>query len=142
VCLLKTYLLSGRSEEGLAATQEGLKMLETHLARRARSDLLRLQGEFLLQRGELDAARTSLERALAEARDSGATLHELRAALSLALLLRRSGGGDEAHPLLSEVLDRCTADIDLRDYKAAREFLAETPGHEIPPGETPGRPDR
>jgi serine/threonine protein kinase/predicted ATPase len=134
VCLLKTYLLSGQSEEGLAATQEGLKMLETHLARRARSDLLRLQGEFLLQRGELDAARTSLERALAEARDSGATLHELRAALSLALLLRRAGNGHEAHQLLAEVLDRCTADIDLRDYKAAREFLAETPGHEIPPG--------
>ena len=59
----------GRYAEGLAAAKEGLEMLETLLPLRARPDLLRLQGEFLLRQGETEAARASLEQALAEARE-------------------------------------------------------------------------
>jgi tetratricopeptide (TPR) repeat protein len=87
VCLLKAQLLAGQSTEGLAAAKQGLTMLDTLLDQRSRGELLRLQGEFLLQQGETEAARASLEQALAEARGSGAKLHEQRAAVSLAQLL-------------------------------------------------------
>jgi predicted negative regulator of RcsB-dependent stress response len=87
VCLLKAQLLAGQSTEGLAAAKQGLTMLDTLLDQRSRGELLRLQGEFLLQQGETEAARASLEQALAEARSSGAKLHEQRAAVSLAQLL-------------------------------------------------------
>jgi hypothetical protein len=83
VCLLEAQLLAGQTAEGLAAAKQGLKMLDTLVAQRARGELLRLQGQFLLQRGETEAARQSLEQALAEARGSGAKLHEQRAAVIL-----------------------------------------------------------
>jgi serine/threonine protein kinase/tetratricopeptide (TPR) repeat protein len=89
VCLLEAQLLAGQIDEGLANVKRGLEMLDTLLAERARGELMRLQGEFLLQRGESEAARQSLEQALAAARSSGAKLHEQRAAASLAALARR-----------------------------------------------------
>ncbi|MDY7232525.1 protein kinase domain-containing protein [Hyalangium rubrum] len=138
VCLLKAQLLAGQNAEGLAATKEGLSMLDTLLARRARGDLLRLQGEFLRQQGALEAARASMELALAEARDCGARLHELRAAASLARLLRQSGNVSEAHAVLAETCGRFPGGSELRDYKVARELLTELSGHEEAPGATPG----
>jgi tetratricopeptide (TPR) repeat protein len=89
VCLLEAQLIAGQIDEGLANVKRGLEMLDTLLAERARGELLRLQGEFLLQRGETEAARQSLEQALAAARSSGAKLHEQRASASLAELARR-----------------------------------------------------
>jgi tetratricopeptide (TPR) repeat protein len=138
VCLLKAQHLAGQSAEGLAAAKEGLGMLDTLLARRARVDLLRLQGEFLLQQGETEAARVAMERALAEARDSGARLHELRVSVSLARLLRQSGRATEAQALLSEACGKFTQGSELRDYKVARELLMELSGQETQPGGTPG----
>ncbi|PTL78755.1 protein kinase [Vitiosangium sp. GDMCC 1.1324] len=136
-CLLKAQLLAGQLAEGLAAVEEGLGLLETLMARRSRTELLRLRGEFLLRQGETEAARASLEQARQEAHDSGATLHELRAVSSLARLMRQSGETQEARVLLSEVCDRFTEGLDLRDHKAARELLAELSSE---PEHSPGSP--
>jgi tetratricopeptide (TPR) repeat protein len=95
VCLLEAQLLAGQTAEGLAAAKQGLEMLDTLVAQRARGELLRLQGEFLLQQGQTEAARQSLEQALAEARGSGAKLHELRAAAKLAELSGREAAPEE-----------------------------------------------
>ncbi|HEX5749985.1 MAG TPA: protein kinase [Archangium sp.] len=124
VCLIKAYLVSGRIDEGLAAVKEGLKVLEPLLARRAHPDLLWLQGEFQLRKGETEAARASFEQALTLARHSGAALHALRSAASLARLLAQSGEEQKARELLTEVLGGVSADASLRDYRAAQELLA------------------
>ncbi|WP_158502466.1 protein kinase [Vitiosangium sp. GDMCC 1.1324] len=138
VLLLRTYLLSGQYAEGLAATREGLKMLDGLLARQALPDLLWLQGEFLLRQGETEAARDSLERSLVKARDFGAAISEVCAAMSLARLLRQSARTEEASALLSEACGRFPEGVDLRDYKAARALLAELSAQEPAPGTSPG----
>lgn len=138
VCLLKAYLVSGRIDEGLAAVKEGLKVLEPLLACRAHPDLLWLQGEFQIQKGEREAARASFEQALTLARHSGAALHALRSATSLARLLSQSGEEQKARELLSEVLGGVSADASLRDSRAAQELLAGLPGRGPSPGTEPG----
>jgi predicted ATPase/serine/threonine protein kinase len=138
VCLIKAYLVSGRIDEGAAAVEEGLKVLEPLLARRAHPDLLWLQGEFQLRKGEPEAARASFEQALTLARRSGAALHALRSAASLARLLSQSGEEQKARELLSEVLGGVSADASLRDYRTAQELLAGLSGHVPAPGTEPG----
>ncbi|HEX8434320.1 protein kinase domain-containing protein [Archangium sp.] len=138
-CLLRAQLLGGKTAEGLAAVREGLEMLETNLSRRARLDLLQLQGELLLQQGDLEAARASLEEAVTEARDSGAKFQGLRAASLLARLLRQSGEAHAAHALLSEFRDRFTEDFNLPHYQSAQALLAELESDlGSPPGAAPG----
>lgn len=138
-CLLKAQLRAGQLAEGMATVEEGLRLLEKLMSRRALTELLRLRGELQLRRGELEAARASLEQAREEAHASGALLHELRATLVLARLLSQSGETHQARVLLSEILDRFTGDPDLRDSKAARELLAGLSSEpEPPPGIPPG----
>ena len=125
LCLLEAQLLGGLSAEGLSTAQEGLRIAETTTARRDIPEMLRLQGEFLLLQGEEKAARACLERALAMAQEYGATLHGLRAALSLARLLLRVGEPGEARSLLEDACGRFTEGAGLTDYQAAQGLLAQ-----------------
>ncbi|HYI03077.1 protein kinase domain-containing protein [Hyalangium sp.] len=125
LCLLEAQLLGGLGVEGLATVEEGLRMTETSTASRDLPEMLRLRGEFLLLQGEGAAARASLERALALAKDSGATLHELRAALSLARLMVRVGETEKAGVLLEEACGRFTEGSSLSDYESAQALLSQ-----------------
>lgn len=121
----RACLITGRTAEGLAATSEALEMTETRLTPHAIPELRRLEGELLLRQGNAASARIALRKALETARKSGAKLHELRAAVSLARLMRRDGEVREARALVAEIYGRFTEGFDVADCKAARRFLAE-----------------
>jgi serine/threonine protein kinase/predicted ATPase len=128
-CLAEAYLLSGQLAEGLAAVDSGLELTETNLDRCAIPELRRLQGELLLLQGDEEGAQAAFRQALAVDRDFGATLHGLRAALSLARLMRRADEPRAAHSLLAEACGRFTEGFDLEAYQSARRMMAEFSSH-------------
>ena len=125
LCLLEAQLLGGLGAEGLATVEEGLRMTETTMASRDLPEMLRLRGEFLLLQGEEAAAQASMERALTLARDTGGTLHALRAALSLARLLVRVGKPEQARPLLQEARALLAEGSGLSDDQSAETLLGQ-----------------
>ncbi|MBN8468880.1 protein kinase [Corallococcus exiguus] len=121
--LARACLEGGRLEEGLSAVREGLEVAGTSLARGAIPELRRMEGELLLARGNEPAARAALRQAVVTAHDCGAKLHELRAATSLARLLRRAGEDDAGRSLLEEIRDRFPEGCTLVDYQEAGKLL-------------------
>ncbi len=89
--------------------------------------LYRLRAEILLDQdgGRLDDAEDLLRRALEIAREQEAKWLELRAATSLARLLRDRGERDEARALLQPVYDWFTEGFDTADLKDAKALLDE-----------------
>jgi predicted ATPase len=88
--------------------------------------LLRVKGELLLLQGAEGAAATAedhFRQALDWARRQGALSWELRAATSLARLLRNQGHTADAKALLQPVYDRFTEAFDTADLNAARVLL-------------------
>jgi predicted ATPase len=90
------------------------------------SELLRIKGELLLLQGAQDAALTAeghFQQALDWARRQGALSWELRAAISLARLLRDQRRSADALALLQPVYDRFTEGFDTADLKTAKALL-------------------
>jgi serine/threonine protein kinase/tetratricopeptide (TPR) repeat protein len=81
--LAQACLLGGRIEEGLAVVREGLALADRGMLGKCIPELTRVQGELLLQRGELEAARSCFERALALALRGGGVFYGLRAKANL-----------------------------------------------------------
>ncbi len=89
-------------DKGLASVEEGLKLAQTTVDRMATSELLRLKGELLLQRGDSrDLAESFLREAVDVAVADGAGLWELRAATSLARVLSERGEPTPARRILA-----------------------------------------
>jgi predicted ATPase len=116
----------GQVDEGLTAIAEGLENAERAEERWYVPELLRVRGVLML----LDGAAGSMERAehnfhqsLTLAHQRGALSWELRAAMSLARLLRDQGRSAEALALLQPVYDRFTEGFDTADLKAAKALL-------------------
>ena len=89
-------------------------------------ELLRLKGELFLLQGAPAAAETAeslFRQALAAARPQGALSWELRAATSLARLLRGRGRAAEAIACLQPIYERFTEGFGTADLSAAREVL-------------------
>jgi predicted ATPase/DNA-binding winged helix-turn-helix (wHTH) protein len=94
------------------------------------AELQRLKGELLLQRADnrsFAAAESCFERALAVAREQGALLWELRAALSLARLRIGQGRQDDARQILAPVYNRFTEGFETEDLKQAKGLLQQLP---------------
>ena len=90
------------------------------------AELLRLKGELLLLRGGSSAAATAedhFRQALDWARRQGALSWELRAATSLAQLLRDQGRPADAMALLQPVYNRFTEGFDTVDLQAAKALI-------------------
>jgi predicted ATPase/DNA-binding winged helix-turn-helix (wHTH) protein len=131
--------LTGLNElaEALAHTgriAEGLALLEADIARSETSwltpELLRLKGEFFLSQGAPSAVETSealFRQALDEARRQGALSWELRAATSLARLLRARGLSADAIACLQPIYDRFTEGLGTADLIAAKQLLESMP---------------
>jgi predicted ATPase len=88
--------------------------------------LLRVKGELLLLQGTPGAAATAEEhfrQALDWARRQGALSWELRAATSLARLLRDQSRAADALALLHPVYDRFTEGFDTADLKVAKALI-------------------
>jgi predicted ATPase len=90
--------------------------------------LLRLKGELFLSQGAPAASEPPealFRQALDEARQQGALSWELRAATSLARLLRNQGRHDDAMACLNSVYDRFSEGFGTADLIAAKQLLDE-----------------
>jgi predicted ATPase len=76
-----------------------------------------------VQLGRLDEAERELDRALAIARQQGAKMWELRAALDLAYLWQSQGRFADAYGLLAPVYGWFSEGFGARDLQTARGFL-------------------
>ena len=82
-----------------------------------------MRGELRLKQGHGEPAEADFRTALAQARSMGAKSWELRAATSLARLLRDSARRDEAHTILADIYNWFTEGFDTADLKEARALL-------------------
>jgi predicted ATPase len=90
------------------------------------AELLRIKGELLLLQGGSSAAAMAedyFRQALDWARRQGALSFELRAATSLARLLRDQGRSADALALLQPIYDRFTEGFETADLKTAKALL-------------------
>jgi len=114
-------------EQGLSLLAEAQTVVEAN----GQGDLLaeahRLQGELLLRQAIPDAtqAEACFQQALTVARRQRAKSWELRAATSLARLLRKQGKIDEARTTLSVTYNWFTEGFDTADLKDAKALLDE-----------------
>jgi predicted ATPase len=118
---------SGRVDEGLQVVGEGLALADKNDERGEESELYRLRGELLLIQPVPDEpqAEECFRRAVEIARRQHAKSLELRAAMSLARLLRKRGQRGEANRVLGEVYRWFTEGFDTADLRAARTLLDE-----------------
>jgi predicted ATPase len=90
------------------------------------ADLQRVDGELLLATdGGVDEAAACYQRAVAIAREQGARCLELRAATSLARLLRDQRRPADARALLAPIYEWFTEGFDTRDLIEAKALLDE-----------------
>jgi predicted ATPase len=118
---------AGQVAQGLVAIEEALARSDRTEARWYAAELLRIKGELVMLQGAANSARAAEEQfltALDWARGQGTLAWELRAATSLARLLRDDGRTEEAHKLLAPVYDRYTEGFGTADLVAAKTLLA------------------
>jgi len=120
---------AGRISEGLAAMETAIKRCEAQGGSWIIAELLRVNGELVLLQGGSGAATAEhlFRQALEWARRQGALSWELRAATSLAQLLRSQGRAAEALALLQPIYGRFTEGFDTADLKAAKTLLDALP---------------
>src|SRR5262249_54082023 len=122
--------------QGLAATRQvadGIIVIDKALERTELSEegwctaeLLRIKGELISMGSGPYTGRSAedhFRRSIDWARHQGALSWELRAATSLARLLRDRNGGSEARDLLVSIYDRFTEGFATADLKMARALL-------------------
>jgi predicted ATPase len=117
---------AGEIAGGLAVAEGAIARSEQNEGRWAFAELLRVKGELLLLQGAPGAAAAAedhFRQALDWAHGQGALSFELRAATSLARLLRDRGRPTDAIALLQPVYDRFTEGFDTSDLKAAKALL-------------------
>ncbi|MBT1514069.1 MULTISPECIES: winged helix-turn-helix domain-containing protein [unclassified Bradyrhizobium] len=116
---------AGRIGEGLALLEAGIEQCETGWLT---PELLRLKGELLLLQSTPAAVETIeglFRQALDESRRQDALSWQLRAATSLARLLRDQGRWAEAIACLRPIYDRFTEGFGTADLVAAKQLLDE-----------------
>jgi predicted ATPase len=145
--LAETLWAGGQIEDGLAVIAEALEVVEATGERVYEAELHRLRGELLLRQAAAEGrpslaaaaapppphpdpsgsveAEACFRRALDVARRQGAKSLELRAALSLARLLRGRGQPAEGRRLLAETFAWFTEGWDTPDLQDARAFLED-----------------
>jgi predicted ATPase len=122
---------AGHIAEGLAAIEEAIARSERTEEHWAMAELMRAKGELLLLQGAPGApaaAEDHFRQALDWARHQAALSWELRAATSLARLLRNRGRPADAIACLHPVYDRFTEGFGTADLTAAKRLLNEL-GH-------------
>ena len=101
--LAEIYLRKKRIDEGLALLDEAEKLLLTQGERCWQAELLRVKGELLLEQSErsVEMAEQCFSEALEKAHSQHARMLELRAAISLARLLKRLNKAGDARRVLN-----------------------------------------
>jgi predicted ATPase len=116
----------GEIEEGLASIEAALSRCERNGERWYIADLLRIKGELILRSNDPQAflkAETEFSSSLDWARLQGALSWELRAATSLARLLRDRDRIGEARDLLVPIYGRFTEGFGTADLQAAKRLI-------------------
>lgn len=116
---------AGRTTDGLATVEAGIDWSQGGWLT---PELLRLKGELLLLQSipaTTQTAKDLFQQALDWARQQGALSWELRAATSLARLLRDRDRIGEARDLLAPIYERFTEGFGTTDLQAARRLLDE-----------------
>jgi predicted ATPase/DNA-binding winged helix-turn-helix (wHTH) protein len=117
---------AGQIAQGLDTIDEALARSERNEDRWCVAELLRIRGELLLLQGGSGAAAAAenhYRQALGWARRQGALSWELRAATSLARLLRDQNRSTEAIALLAPIYNRFTEGFETADLKAAKSLI-------------------
>jgi predicted ATPase len=117
---------TGQIGDGLNMVEAAIDHCERIEERWLFAELLRVKGELLLLQGGSSAAATAedhFRQALDWARRQGALSWELRAATSLAQLLRDQSRPADAMALLQPVYDRFTEGFDTFDLQAAKALI-------------------
>jgi class 3 adenylate cyclase/predicted ATPase len=117
----------GRFDEARRHMAEALAAIEKTGETWCESDVHRIAGEIALLGPEPDLSKAEMHfnRALAIAQEQQAKSWELRAAMSLARLLRDQGKGQTARQLLTPVYDWFTEGFNTRDLKEAKALLGD-----------------
>jgi predicted ATPase len=125
--LATAYADLGQLDDAGRCIGEATTAMETTKETLFEADVHRMAGEIALKSPEPDAvkAQAYFERALSVARSQQAKSWELRAAMSIARLLRDQGKRDEARDLLAPVYNWFTEGFDTRDLKEAKALLDE-----------------
>jgi len=120
----------GRRDDALGALGLGLAEAQDTGAHFLDAELHCLRAEILLDQdsGTFEKAESLLRRALEIARGQEAKWFELRAATSLARLLRDRGRRDEARALLQPIYAWFSEGFDTADLKGAKALLGELGG--------------
>jgi predicted ATPase len=124
---------AGRIAEGLALVEAGIAQSE---AGWLTPELLRLKGELLLLQSATAATEPPedlFRQAIDGARHQGALAWELRAATSLARLLRNRGRPADVIVCLEPVYDRFTGGFGTADLTAAKQLLELSHGQQQRP---------
>jgi predicted ATPase len=116
----------GRPDEGLAALDEALSIVERGGEHTWDADLYRVQGDLMRMK---DADESEVEacfhHACAIARRQQAKSYELRAAMSLSRLWYQQGKRADARDLLAPIYGWFTEGFDTADLQEAKALLAE-----------------
>ena len=126
ILMADALVRAGQNADGLAAIEVAVARAERTEERWAMAELVRVKGELLLLQGAPGAAAVAeghFRQALDWARRQGALSWELRAATSLARLLRDRDRIDEARDLLAGVYGRFTEGFGTADLQAAKQLL-------------------
>ena len=114
---------AGRFADGLATVEQGIDRSQRGWLA---PELLRIKGELLLLGGTTGTTETVedvFRQALDGAREHGSLSWELRAATSLASLLRDQGRAADATACLQPIYDRFTEGFGTADLIAAKQLL-------------------
>jgi predicted ATPase len=117
---------AGQTADGLAMIDEAIARSERTEEHWAMAELVRVKGELLLLQGAPGAAAAAedhFRQALGWARQQGALFWELRAATSLARLMRNRGRPPDAIACLKPIYDRFTEGFGTADLIAAKQLL-------------------
>jgi class 3 adenylate cyclase/tetratricopeptide (TPR) repeat protein len=121
------YLLAGRVDEGLVFVRDGLATAVKTGERAWNAELTRLRGELLLMKDASaeQEAEECFRSAITTARQDSMKYFELRAAMSLARLLKKQNLCDQARMMLAEIYGWFTEGFDTADLKDAKALLDE-----------------
>jgi predicted ATPase len=125
VFLAESQALSGAIGAALETIEQVLQSNRPNASKAIQPEAFRLRGELQKKQGRREPAEADFRKSLTLARSMGAKAYELRAATSLARLLRDTGRRDEAHSTLAEIYNWFTEGFNTADLKEAKALLEE-----------------
>jgi predicted ATPase len=122
--LVECYEQAGDVEQAMKPLAEALELVRATGERFWEAEIYRIEGRLLLRAGaDADTVEACFAKALAQARQQKAKLLELRAAMSLADLMKRKQRAAEGRELVARVYGSFTEGFGSIDLREASAFL-------------------